>query len=148
MKKFTFPLGRVLDWRVMLARVEESKLEQMYGELRVIDARKAALDREREQSEQAFLAKSASTGMELAILDSFRRFVFEERIRLEQKRAEVQQRITAQIHVVSLKRRDAKLLERLKDQRFSIWQRDLSREIDSAAEESFLAKRNRSFGRE
>jgi flagellar biosynthesis chaperone FliJ len=147
MKKFTFPLGRVMDWRAMIARVEESKLEQMYGELRAIDARMAALDREREQSERAVLAKAVSTGMELASLDTFRRFVFEERIRLERTRAEVQQRITAQIQVVANKRRDVKLLQRLKDDRFESWQKDFAREIDGQAEESFLAKRNRNFGR-
>lgn len=143
MKKFVFPLSRVMDWRAMLVRVEESKLEQIYAELRAIDARKAALEREREQSEKALLAKSASTGAELAALDSFRRFVLAERSRLEGLRAGISERIAAQIQVVTKKRRDAKLLERWKDQRFKKWQTEFGREIDAQADESHLAKWNR-----
>jgi len=143
MKKFVFPLSRVMDWRAMLVRVEESKLEQIYAELRVIDARKAALEREREQSERAMLARSATTGAELSALDSFRRFVFAERNRLEGVRAGISERIAAQIQVVSKKRRDVKLLERLKDQRFEKWHTEFGREIDAEADESFLAKWNR-----
>lgn len=142
MRKFTFPLGRVMDWRAMLVRIEESKLDQLYAELRAIDSRQAALDREREQSEQALLTASASTGTELAALDSFRRFAFAERNRLEGLRAGVQQRIVAQIQVVAKKRRDVKLLERLKDQRFEKWQAAFAREIEAQADESFLAKWN------
>ena len=143
MKKFAFPLGRVMDWRATLARVEEAKLEQIYAELRSIETRKAELDRERDQSEQALVKAPSSTGAELAAVDCFRKFVFHERIRLEGLRAGVQQRIAAQLQVVAKKRRDVKLLERLKNQRHDKWQTDFAREIDAQADESFLAKWNR-----
>lgn len=143
MKKFSFPLGRVMDWRAMLAHVEEAKLEQVYAELRAIDSRQASLDRQRDLSEQALLTASSATGTELAALDSFRRFVFTERNRLEGLRAGVLQRVAAQIQVVAKKRRDVKLLERLKGRRFEKWQAEFAREIEAAAEESFLARWNR-----
>jgi hypothetical protein len=144
MKKFDFPLGRVMDWRTMLVRVEESKLEQIYAELRALDFRQSALDRDREQAEQALLTTSGGTGAELAALDSFRRFVFLERNRLEGLRSGIQQRVVVQIQIVAKKRRDVKLLERLKAQRLEKWQAEFSREIDAEAEESFLSKWNRS----
>ena len=143
MKKFAFPLGRVMDWRGALVRAEEARLEQIYAELRAIDARAARLDREREQSERALAHARSATGAELAAVDTFRKFVFTERIRLEGLRAGVQQRIAAQIQVVAKKRRDVKLLERLKDQRYEKWRTDFAREIDAQADESFLAKWNR-----
>ena len=34
MKKFCFPLDRVMEWRRTQARIEESKLERLYAELR------------------------------------------------------------------------------------------------------------------
>ena len=37
MKKFAFPLGRVMEFRRMQARLEEVKLEGLYAGLRAID---------------------------------------------------------------------------------------------------------------
>lgn len=143
MKKFTFPLGRVMDWREMLARVEESKLEQIYAELRAVDTHFAGLERERQQSEQAARSRQSATGAELAAHDSFCRFVLKERGRLEGLRAGIEQRIAAQRQVAAKKRRDVKLLAGLKDQRLARWTREFHHEIDAQAEESYLAKWNR-----
>ncbi len=76
MKRFTFPLSRVMDWRRMQARAEELKLEQLYAEMRGIDAREAELDEERSGSERALIAARESTGEEMAALGAFQRFHF------------------------------------------------------------------------
>ena len=141
MKKFTFPLGRVMDWREAQARLEELKLEALYGELRAIDSRERSLDFEREAAETSVAARGA-TGAELARLGEFRRFLVAERTRLEKLRAACSQRITAQIQVVAQKRRDRKLLERLKQQRLIAWNRDWNRELDAQADEAYLARWN------
>jgi flagellar export protein FliJ len=145
MKKFSFPLGRVMDWRRTQARIEESKLEQLYAELRALDGRVSALNEERAASEQTMLAASSSFGEELAALDTFQRFTVAEQGRLAAKRAECTQRIAAQMQAVAVKRRDVRLLEKLKEQRLRTWQADLSREIDAQAEEAYLAKWNRAL---
>ena len=63
MKAFHFPLSRVLDWRAMQARIEESKLETLYAELRAIDQSERSLQQQRQESEQALLsAPAASSG--------------------------------------------------------------------------------------
>jgi len=36
MKKFAFPLGRVMDFRRMQVRLEEIKLETLYAGLRIM----------------------------------------------------------------------------------------------------------------
>jgi flagellar export protein FliJ len=141
-KKFNFPLGRVIDWRETQARVEESKLETLYAELRSIDSQQHALDREREAAEKTVAARGA-TGTELARLGEFRRFTIIERTRLEQLRGEVSRKIAAQIQVVAAKRRDVRLLERLKQQKLIAWHRELGRELDAQADEAYLAKWNR-----
>ncbi len=143
MKKFAFPLGRVLDFREMQTRIEESKLEQLYGELRGIEASEAVLRRQRAESEQDVLASGGAPGLELAALDSFRQFTAAEHRRLENLRRGCRERIAAQIQLVAAKRRAVRLLERLREQRRSVWSQELNRELDAQAEEAFLAQWNR-----
>jgi flagellar export protein FliJ len=146
MKKFHFPLGRVTDWRETQARIEESKLEALYAEQGAIDHRKAALHQERDAAEKS-VAQRGATGAELARLGDFRRFTVAEQTRLEKLRAEVSQKIAAQIPVVAARRRDVRLLERLKQQRQTAWNQEMAREVDAQADEAYLAKWNRSHPR-
>jgi flagellar export protein FliJ len=145
MKKFHFPLGRVIDWREAQARIEESKLEALYAERRAIDSQKSALTLEREAAENAVVERGA-TGSDLARLGEFHRFTVAEHTRLEKRRDDCGQRIAAQIQAVTEKRRDARLLERLKQQKLSAWNREFSREIDAQADEAYLARWNRASG--
>jgi len=140
MKKFQFPLARVRDWRATVARIEEAKLEQLYAELRVIESHEAALNNERLKSENWVARAESRTGFELAALDEFRRFAVAEHTRLEQRRADCARRILEQIQVVARKRRDVRLLENLEHKRRVNWRRELEREIESLAGESYLAK--------
>jgi hypothetical protein len=142
MRRFSFPLGRVMDWRGAQTRIEEVKLENLYAELRANDAKVAALLEERARADQAVLAASVVTGSELGTLAAFRRFSVAEHTRLDRLRADCSQRVAAQLQVVAIKRRDVRLLERLKQQRFSAWSADFNREIDKQAEESHLAQWN------
>ena len=142
MKKFTFPLHRALEWRRTQAHVEEAKLERLYAEIRGFDARQAALGEQRAEAEKAVLAGASSTGAELEALDTFQRFTAAEQVRLEGQRVECRQRIAVQIDVVAAKRRDVRLLERLKERRLKQWISELDREVDAQAEEAFLAKWN------
>ncbi len=142
MKKFAFPLSRVMDWRITQTRIEESKLEKLYAELRAIDASSAALLEERSRSDQALLRASSATGSELAAVAAFRRYSVAEHTRFERLRADCSKRIAAQVQVVAVKRRDVRLLERLKQQRVTAWHTGLSREIDAQAEETHLAQWN------
>jgi flagellar export protein FliJ len=139
-KKFTFPLARVMDWRNTQARVEENKLERMYTDLRGIDARAAALDQEGALAQAAVIKSASVTGAELAALDSFRRFTVVEHRRLSKARADCSARVAAQIQVVASKRRDVRLLERLKEQRLKTWEHEYAKETDAEADEAFLAK--------
>jgi hypothetical protein len=66
MKKFIFPLARVMDWRGTQARIEEMKLEGLNAELRGIDLQIAAVLDALAVSDQSLLAMSSATGSELA----------------------------------------------------------------------------------
>ena len=140
MKRFHFPLGRVMEFRRMQARVEEVKLEALYAELRAVDTREVALIQTKVEAEQELRAQKSVTGFELELFDSFRQSMNEERKRMDKARAECRKKIDAQLYVVTVKRRDVKLLEKLKEQRFETWEKEMFKEIDQQAEESFLAK--------
>jgi hypothetical protein len=66
-----------------------------------------------------------------------------EHSRLTQARQQCGKQISAQIEAVTSKRRDVKLIEKLKQRRFDGWTAELGREIDRQADEAFLAKWNR-----
>ncbi|MGA3187711.1 MAG: hypothetical protein ABSF22_11445 [Bryobacteraceae bacterium] len=140
MKKFAFPLERVMDFRRMQARLEESKLETLYAELRATDAREAALIAQKAQSEKALRAAPSVTGFDLELFATFREAMAIEHNRLQQARADCRKRIGAQFAVLMVKRRELKLLEKLRDQRFEKWEKEMFKEIDQQAEEAYLAK--------
>jgi flagellar export protein FliJ len=143
MKKFAFPLDRVMDFRRVHARLEEIKLEALYAELRALDTREAALARQKAQSETTLRAAPSVTGFDLELFATFREAMKLERHRLETARADCRKRIDAQLAVLTIKRRDVRLLEKLKEQQFEQWEKAMFKEIDQQAEEAYLSKWNR-----
>jgi flagellar export protein FliJ len=139
-KKFNFPLARVMEFRRLQARMEEIKLEGLYAELRAIDTREVALIEESVQSEKALRAATSVTGFDLELFDSYRQAAKEERKRMDKARGECRKKIDAQLQVLIVKRRDVKLLEHLKEQRFEKWEKEMFKQIDQQAEEAYLAK--------
>ncbi len=146
MKKFTFPLGRVMDFRRMQARLEEVKLETLYTGLRAIDAREAVLIKQRMDSEKTLKSAKSVTGFELELFGSYGLALKEEQKRMDKTRTECRKRIDAQLAILTVKRREVKLLEKLKGQKLQRWEKEMHKEIDSQAEEAYLSKWNRTKG--
>jgi flagellar export protein FliJ len=140
LKKFQFPLDRVLDWRRIQGRLEEAKLEQLYHQVRGIEAHQQALIQERAESENATVAAPSTTGLQLAALGKFRHFTTVQHGLLEQQRAECAKLAAAQVQVLTAKRREIRLLERLRERRLDRWTADLDREIGAQADEAYLAR--------
>jgi flagellar export protein FliJ len=148
MKKFSFTLERVLEWRRAQARQEEIKLERLYGELHALDARRDALRDQRRQAEAELRerparAGAALTGEDLGALSAFQNFTAAELERLAQARARCQQQIEIQTQVFVGHRRNAKLFEMLKQERLTAWLQESERETGQQAEESHTARWNR-----
>jgi flagellar export protein FliJ len=142
MKKFTFPLGRVMDFRRMQARIEEVKLEGLYAGLRAIDSREVVVTEQGAQAEKALKSQASVTGHDLELFNSYQLARKDEQKRIDKVRAECRLRIEAQLAIVTVKRREVKLLEKLKEQRFEKWEKEMSKEIDQQAEETYLSKWN------
>jgi flagellar export protein FliJ len=140
MKKFTFPLRRVLDWRRTESRLEELKLGRLSAELRGIEERIAHARAEQFASITAVATKPGATGADLAALDSFKKAVSAECARLENQAAGCRKKIARQIEAVAGKRRDARLLEKLEQRKLTTWKLEFDRELDRQAEESHLSR--------
>lgn len=143
MKKFMFPLERVMQLRQAQARAEEAKLERLYGERSALDARERTLHEHRRHSEDDLRGRDHVNAEDLGALDAFQQHVQVELQRNIQARAACDRRIQAQLKVVNLKRRDVKLLEKLRQERELAWSNGVERELAQQAEESHLAKWNR-----
>ena len=140
MKTFQFRLERVLAWRRAQTRLAEVKLEALHAELAGIAAHVQELARERDAAGRELLASGSATGLELALLDSFRKAADAEAARLEIARADCRRRLDEQMQAVTERRRDVKLLERLKERRLDKWQLDYAREIERDAIEAHLMR--------
>jgi flagellar export protein FliJ len=148
MRKFSFTLDRVLEWRRAEARREEIKLERLHAELGALDAQRNAVRSQRQQAEAELqarpaTARSAITGEDLSALSAFQNFTAAELGRIAQARLRGEQQIEIQTQILTVHRRNVKLLEKLRQQRVTDWLREGEREISQQAEESHTAKWNR-----
>jgi flagellar export protein FliJ len=142
MKKFAFPLGRVMDFRRTQALLEEAKLEGLYAGLRAIDSREVAMIKQSVEAEKTLRSTPSVTGHDLGLFNSYRQGMKAEQKRIDKVRAECRARIEGQVAVVMVKRREVKLLEHLKKQKFEKWEKEMFKEIDQQAEDAYLAKWN------
>jgi flagellar export protein FliJ len=140
MKKFQFPLDRVLDWRRTQVRMEQIKLERMLAELHRMEGQAAALQGERESAQRAVVQSSSSMGSELLAFNTFRSASIARSAGLDRDRSACLERIRAQREVMSRKERDVRLLERLREDRLQAWVREQDREIDQQAAEGHLGR--------
>jgi flagellar export protein FliJ len=140
MKKFHFPLDRILDWRRTQVRMEQIKLERMLAELRQLELQAASVLGERETAQRAVVQSSSSLGSELQAFSSYRTASGKRSAALERDRSASLERIRAQREVLSLKERDVRLLEKLREDRLHQWHLEQDREIDQQAAESHLGR--------
>ena len=140
MKTFQFPLERVLAWRRTQARLEESKLEALLAQDLELQAALSRLQAGSDQSHQDVLVQGYASGEELGALDAFRQHTQREQQRTGQARSKLQAAMAQQKIILSQRRRELRLLEILREQRWSGWSAEAAKEIDQQAEDSFLAR--------
>ena len=140
MKKFTFTLEKVLAWRRIQVQIAEAELERLHAELRGVDAAQKHLQQEGERVERDFLEAASATAPEFVALGEFRKHVDEEETRIAKRRVEMAETIAQHATLITAKRRDLKLLEKLKEQRLHSWTEEVNKETAQLAEESYLAR--------
>ena len=140
MKRFHFPLDRVRRWRVEQAALEELKLERLYGRLAELASEKRKAQDGRATSERQVLGQASVEAAELQALDVYRLHVRSRIGQIEQGQREVMAQIEEQRQRLIEARRQAELLERLKDKKLGEWRALAAREEETIAGELYLAK--------
>ncbi len=140
MKKFQFPLERVMQLRQTQARVEAAKLAELQMEFQDLHKRQNRLWQDLEQERQALLKSPAITGSELAAMERYHDATRARSRELDRQRGECRDRIRHQVSITAQRRREARLLERLKERRLAAWRTAYDKEIQAQAEEAHLAR--------
>lgn len=140
MKRFRFSLETVLRWRRSRLEQEQSRLQSLLAERAAIQERIRRCETERREAEQLVLGAALIQPQELAALDTFCRWLTQERDRLEQAAADCESRIAAQREVVLEAQRKVRLIEKLKERRLAEWEAEAVRELEALAAETYLAQ--------
>jgi len=143
MKRFDFPLERVLRWRREQASLEEIKLQQLRSEVAQIQAARRQIESERAESESHVLTRGSIDPASLESLDSYRQYVAGKIRQLENRKRQWEAKINEQLNRVIAARRQFELLERLKQTALQEWHASMNKEQEELAAELFLAKSRR-----
>ena len=140
MKRFHFPLERVLAWRRQQLELEEERLRRLTGERRQLQDDRQGLEREAVEARAAVLSVATVDACELAAMDSYQLYLKLEGKRLAAKEQDCDRRIDEQRSALTEARRRVELLDRLKSRRLNEWTREIDKEADALATEAFLAR--------
>src|SRR5580698_2991004 len=135
MKRFQFPLERVRRWRAGQAALEQLREQQAR-----LEEEKRSIQRERANSERDVLGRPVMEATELQNLDAFRVHARDKIREFENRERQAAAQIEQQGQRVMEARRNAELLERLKQGAGAAWQRASDREQESLATELYLAQ--------
>ncbi len=143
MRRFQFRLQSVLEWRLVQLDLEEAKLQVLFGERRRIDATIESLTAGRIEAERAVAFAATVEAEQLYALEAHKRYVARETARLREERTGCEKRIAAQRERVLKAERDLRLLERLKQHRWTEWETAFNREQGVFVAEAFLSRWHR-----
>jgi hypothetical protein len=143
MKRFLFPLDRVGIWRAGQAALEELKLEQLGVQMEKLSEEVRSAQTDRTESEREVLQQSTIQAMELQSLDAYRLFTRDKIRGIENRQRQLEAEAAEQRQRVIRARRDAELLERLKQKALAAWQAASEKEQEGFAAELYLGRRTR-----
>ncbi|MBM3759461.1 MAG: hypothetical protein FJW36_04365 [Acidobacteria bacterium] len=136
MKRFAFPLERVLTYRRNQADLEQAKLVSLEGEIQKL--------REDFNGLQASFAEEVRNvrpnPVDRAELGRYRMVVETQSIRLEQRIREKQVQVERQKQVYIQANQAAEVLVKVRDKQKKSWEKELQKELDSLAMDSYLAR--------
>ncbi len=146
MKRFHFPLERVLTFRRLQRDLERAKMEKALGEVRRIEEIGHEVRREAELTARDVISRGESEpldGTQLIGLDDYRQYLkrVANEVEAHRKRAEMAAG-NQRVKLVEAERR-MKVLEHLEEKTRQAWKAELNKEVEDFAGEAFLARRIR-----
>lgn len=139
MKRFHFALQTALRWRNERAQAEEMKLDRLLAERQAHEKALTALLDRRARAERSVLDAPFVEAADLCALDAFRLQSNAESVRIRARASGCDARIAAQRSALVEARRQARLLENLRQKRRQEWTRSFDAELEQNAGELFLA---------
>jgi hypothetical protein len=143
MKAFQFPLEKALDWRRTQLELEEARYKQGAAALAGLDRQRAEIEASGIEAEIQVRQWSPIAAGDLTALGNFRRHVKARDSEIARQRVEAAQKLAEQQKLMLQARRRCRLLERLKERRFTEWTAERDHELEEIAAESYLARWSR-----
>lgn len=140
MKKFRFPLERLLNYRRSRLAAEQARLEHLLAEMVGFEQQRAALEREERLVSESLRTLPVLSSDQLTAVAAFRRFAAEEAVRLAAEAAAAASRVAAQRESVLSARREVEVLEKLRERRLHEWRRELDQEMERRTAELVIAR--------
>ncbi len=142
MKKFQFSLAAALKLRESQLQVERTKLQQLFAEEQSLKNAVESLAADRRDA-AAFIQDSASvTATDLRALSTFSVGADARATFLREQLTRHAESIHEQKARVTQAERKVRLLAKLREKKLDAWTQEVNREIELAAQESWLSKRH------
>jgi flagellar export protein FliJ len=138
--QFRFSLERVLELRRLQLQAEEEKLARLQQQLEGIDQRANAIASTELKSEWALRKMPAVAAPDLHTLSDFQARVRKVQAALAVEKQRVTKEIQAQRARLLNARREFRVIEKLKERRFKVWQYQADRENEGVAADAHNSK--------
>lgn len=140
MKRFTFRLARVRDFRRQQLELEEAKLQALIAERRSLETEASRLESETSETRRSLMVTSAAVAQDLIVADLYLRHLAAEKKRHDGKVADWRARVRKQEDAITEARRHVKLLDKLEAKQLREWQAGFDREQEHLSAELYLAR--------
>jgi len=144
MKKFRFPLDKLLRYRRSRLAERQAELEKLLAGRAQVERCLAALEQEEQLVMDSLRRMPVLGADDLASADQFRRYAVAESARLLREVSEFASRIEAARQAVVDARREVEILERLRERRLNAWRQEVDRETEQQIAELVVARWRRS----
>src|SRR4051812_27866451 len=119
MKRFHFPLDRVLDWKTVVAQQQQNTLDTLNQEHASMT--ESLLHLHQKLDEASELTESAQSGHELAMNANYRASLLNDRKSAEAARTNCEKRIQSQSEKFRQAETERRLVSKLRDSSYSKW---------------------------
>lgn len=127
MKRFTFRLERVLQWRALQKEREEGRLHALLVEAERLEAERLSVEAKARLAEES-VCHPDTLIEERQALGNYRRFTSQERRRLLRLRQELEGRIEAQRRTLMEAERKVEALNHMRDDKLAAWRYETDKE--------------------
>lgn len=143
MRRFHFPLDRVLRWRSLEFGLEQAKLKRLGQEQIRLQMQAAALGAEKSKLSATLVSLPDARGEDLRAMVSYGSSLRRRADRLSEQRNRCERDLAAQKKKYNEAKQRVQLLEELRERKLAEWRYDQAQELESLAAESYLSNWNR-----